>query len=109
MLNLTILDVICEGVADSSEQETTINIDYQTKKACIYSSRPQIVEMLKEWLKTGHEQVTCLHIDRYGIEVSVPLEWVKLRMPKQRSEAWKAEARNRLAEARTKRGKDDAP
>jgi hypothetical protein len=108
MLDLTVLDVICEGAADLDEQETTINIDYQTKKASIYSSRPQIVGMLKDWLKTGHDQVECLHIDQYGIEVQVPLEWVKFRMPKRRSEEWKSAAQDRLQNARALRWKDDA-
>lgn len=104
MLDITLL---CEGASNVDEQETSINIDYRTRKATIYSSRPQVIKKLTEWLHVYREDTECVVFDKHGIEISVPADWIRLRPPVQRSEAWKQGARERLSEAREKRWKKE--
>lgn len=105
MIDNSILSNI-HGASSSDEQETTVCIDYTTKRANIYSSKSSTIDMLKEWIQNYPNEAICLHADEYGLEVNVPMKWVKLRAPKERSEKWKTEARERLEKARQKRGEE---
>ena len=100
------IDITPTGAPLIEEQETTICLDHQTKRASVYSSKPAVIAMLLDWLQSYRESVVLLHKDEFGIELNVPIEWVKLRAPKRRSKEWSDEARARLAEARAKRWED---
>jgi len=97
------MDITPAGAPLIEEQETTICLDHQTKRASVYSSKPAVIVMLLDWLQSYSESAILLHKDEFGIELNVPIDWVKLRAPKRRSEEWKAAAKERLSEAREKR------
>lgn len=96
------LNFVCEGVPNTDEQETIINIDYHAGRATVYSSKPQMIKKLQQWLQDYRGDTECLVWDKYGIEISVPLKWVKVRPPSRRTESWKEAARERLEEARSR-------
>lgn len=102
MSDIHLYDV--HGALSPEEQETTVCIDYITKRANVYSSKPSMIEVLESWVHNYPNEVVCLHADECGLEVSVPMGWIKVRAPKRRSEEWKEEARERLEKARQKRG-----
>lgn len=91
------------GASLIEEQETTVCIDHQRKRANIYSSKQSVIQQLQGWIRDYPDAAVCLHADKFGLEISVPVEWVKLRAPKRRSEEWKTAAHERLQEARSKR------
>lgn len=88
-------NVFCEGASNMDEQETSINIDYQTQKASVYSSKPKVIKMLQTLLETCHEDTECLVLNERGIEISMPASWIKIKKPASRSEQWKQAARKR--------------
>ena len=94
------------------EQETVAVIEPITKRATVYSCVPSMVKKL--YMMAEHEAVKIELDNQYGIMVSVPQNWIKIRPPVKRSltEEQKAASAERLKRAKEeKRGgpKDQTP
>jgi len=88
------------------EQETTIDIDYREKRAYIYTSRSAVSKKLLS-LCEEHDEAEVVKVDKYGAEISVPVDWISIKPKKKRTmseEARKAMA-ERLAAVRELRNK----
>lgn len=82
------------------EQETTIVIDPIAKKANVFSSIPAEINRLYKLLENPESSV---ELDtQYGLMISVPMNWVKIKPPVTRSytEEQRKAMSKRLANAR---------
>lgn len=83
------------------EQETTIVIDPNSKTASVFSSIPAEVNRLYKLLENRSE--ASLELDSpYGLMITVPMNWVKIKPPLTRSytEEQRQAMGQRLADAR---------
>lgn len=80
------------------EQETTAVIDHKAKHVLLYSCHPATVEKMRQWA-CEHDEVTLRGYDQYGINLTVPVSWVKIKPPRQYTEAQKQAMRDRLKNA----------
>ena len=64
------------------EQETTITIDPLTKRASVYSCIPSMVKKLYQFAE--RPDVTVELDNAYGLMISVPQNWIKIRPPAKR-------------------------
>lgn len=62
------------------EQETTINIDPNTKIAYVYTCIPN--EMKKLVKLQEHEEAKLVLDDPYGMAIEVPAKWIKVSPPR---------------------------
>lgn len=80
------------------EQETTAVIDHKMKHVLLYSCHPATVEKMRQWA-CKYDEVTLRGYDQYGINLTVPVSWVKIKPPRQYTEAQKQAMRDRLKNA----------
>ena len=87
------------------EQETAITIDPLTKRASVYSCIPSVVKRL--YKMADHEEAKIELDNQYGLMISVPQNWIKIRPPvkRQLTEEQKAALAERMQ--KFKRGKND--
>ena len=78
------------------EQETTINLSYQDKKAYVYTSRINVARRLLEMCEAHTDEASIRRLNSGGLEIEVPLNWIIIR-PKQKRELTE-EQRRELAE-----------
>ena len=64
------------------EQETAIVIDPLTKRASVYSCIPSTVKKL--YKLADHEEAKLELDNQYGLMISVPQNWIKIRPPVKR-------------------------
>ena len=90
------------------EQETLININYETKRASVYSSRPAVARKIFDLYKANQDEVDLIALDRYGIDVSVPMSWIVVRPKIKRNftEKQRKEIGERLNASRVKKVSD---
>ena len=81
-----------------AEQETVICIDYNGKKADVYSSHPPTIRKLYKLLE--HPDAKLDYDDKYGIEIIVPLSWIKVKPPRTYTEEQRRKMAERLAAVR---------
>ena len=81
------------------EQETTIVIDHKEKRVLLYSCHPATVEKMRKWASEYADTVQLRSYDQYGINLTVPVSWVKLKPPRQYTEEQKQAMRDRLKNA----------
>lgn len=65
------------------EQETDIIIDPTTKRATVYSCIPTTIKQLYKLAKQ-HDEVRIELDNKYGLMISVPQKWIKVRPPVKR-------------------------
>lgn len=84
------------------EQETNIVVDPITKRASVFSCIPSTVKALYKLL--DHPDVEVEMDSMYGLMISVPQSWIKIKPPIQRefTEEQKEAMRQRLMKAREK-------
>lgn len=84
------------------EQETTIDIDYREKRAYVYTSRAAIAKKLLSLCKENSDSAEFVKADKYGVEISVPVDWISIKPKKKRvlSEEERAALIKRLSSAR---------
>lgn len=87
------------------EQETVIDMDYVEKRAYVYTSRSGVAQKLKKMCETYPADAQVARLDKYGLEVSVPMDWITIRPKVKRSftEEQKQAMRERLVLAREAR------
>jgi len=61
------------------EQETVIVIDPNAKTADIYSSASPMINRMRKLL--DHPDAKLDYEDQYGLEIVVPMSWIKIRPP----------------------------
>lgn len=64
------------------EQETVITVDPITKRASVYSCIPPMVKRLYKLAE--HEDAKIELDNQYGLTISVPQSWIKIRPPVKR-------------------------
>lgn len=77
------------------EQETSAVIDHKEKHVLLYSCHPATVEKMRQWTEE-YDEVTLRSYDQYGINLTMPVSWVKIKPPRKYSEEQKQAMRNRL-------------
>lgn len=92
-------------ILSADEQETAVIID-GASDASVYSSNPKMIEKFQQWLNDYPESISLHSDDAYGTHISIPKKWIKIKPPKQRSDEWKADAKQRLQNARAKRNRE---
>lgn len=89
-----------------AEQETVISIDHATGRAHVYSSYKPTIAKLQKFAEESEEEVIVLIDDSYGMSVSIPKDWIKMKQPRKKteySEEAKQQLCDRLQAARDKR------
>ena len=81
------------------EQETTAVIDHKEKHVLLYSCHPATVEKMRKWASEYADAVQIRSYDQYGINLTVPVSWMKIKPPRQYTEAQKQAMRDRLKNA----------
>lgn len=102
MLKVKTVDEIV-GMPLREEQETSVVVDYEIKKAYVFSSKPSMIKAMKKWIQDHPKDIEIVSGDAYGQQIAVPTKWVKIKPPTTRSDEWRADAAARLIEARKKR------
>ena len=84
------------------EQETIINISPRQISDCasVYSTLPAMINKLWKLHEKHPDEVKVVHDDKYGIEFSIPRDWIKVSPKRQVSEETKAKLRERLQNLR---------
>lgn len=63
------------------EQETNIVIDPVSKTASVFSSIPSTINQLYKLVESNPE--ASIELDsKYGLMITVPMKWVKIKPPK---------------------------
>ena len=90
-----------------SEQETVIVVDPETERARIYSCVPSMMRRMKTALE--NPEAVLIADDKYGIQISVPMTWIKLSKPQKKtlSEERREALRNRMTKVREMKGKEE--
>ena len=90
------------------EQETDIVIDPLTKRATVYSCIPSMVKKLYA-MAEEHEDEAKIELDNsYGLMISVPQNWIKVRPPvkRQLTDEQKAALAERMNKVRKEKQKE---
>ena len=92
-----------------NEQETVITIDPVTKRASVYSCIPNTIKAL--YKLADNEDVNVEKDDSYGLMISVPQNWIKIRPPVKRafSEEQRAAMSERLKGMRKNKNENKNP
>lgn len=69
------------------EQETTVTIDYVSKVAYVYSSMPKEASRLRMMAAANPNETEIILDNNYGVEISMPIKWVKIKAPVKRPDA----------------------
>lgn len=87
------------------EQETTINMEAQSKTAEVYTCEPRTIATMQKLAEAHPDEVVIEHPDDYGIIVRLPRKWVRVKPPVKAvySEERKQKAREQLAKLRAAR------
>lgn len=90
-------------IVEKYEQETSICIDPNTKRAEVYSSIPSTVKQLQKLVEeSSPNDVKVIRNDKYGITIDVPAKWIKIQKPRTKNltEEQKEALRQRMSNAR---------
>lgn len=82
------------------ERETTINIDFEDKKAYVYSSHPKTVDYLISLTREYGDAASVDLLDASGVQVIMPMSWIRIKPPNRMSDEARARAAERLASVR---------
>ena len=82
------------------ERETTINVDYEKKIAHVYSSNPKTVNQLTGLIDDFEDAVSVDFINPFGMQITVPMNWIKIKPPNKVSQQNKEKAAERLSKVR---------
>lgn len=66
----------------TEEQETTINMEAQSKTAEIYTCEPNTIRTMEKLAEAHPDEVVIERPDDYGIIVRLPRKWVRVNPPK---------------------------
>lgn len=66
----------------TEEQETTINMEAQSKTAEIYTCEPNTIRTMQKLAEAHPDEVVIEHPDDYGIIVRLPRRFISIRAPK---------------------------
>lgn len=66
----------------ADERETAVNITPYTKTARIYSCDPVMIRKIRALLVENEAAVHLINEDRYGMEIEVPANWIKISKPR---------------------------
>lgn len=82
------------------EQETQIIISHLDKKAYVFTCASPMYDKLYALLE--HPEAELCQDNKYGVEISVPMSWIKIRPPIKRNytEEQRQAMGQRLADAR---------
>ena len=64
------------------EKETSVDIDYVTKEAVIYTNHIPLLKLLYNLIHTYPSHVKLIEKDDQCITVSLPSRWIGIRKPK---------------------------
>ena len=64
------------------EQETTINMEAQSKTAEVYTCEPRTIATMQKLAEAHPDEVVIEHPDDYGIIVRLPRKYIKVSAPK---------------------------
>lgn len=78
------------------EHETIINVDPVENIAYYYSTIPSTIKKMYKLLEEHPDEVKLHRDDKYGLEIKVPIKWVKVTPPRRYSEEQKAAMRERV-------------
>ena len=84
------------------ERETTINIDFGDKKAYVYSSHPKTVDYLISLTRDYSDIAMVDLLDSSGVQVVLPMSWIRIRPPNRMSDEARARAAERPDRVRRK-------
>ena len=84
------------------ERETTINIDFEDKKAYVYSSHPKTVDYLLSLTRDYGDIAMVDLLDSSGVQVVLPMSWIRIKPPNRMSDEARARAAERLDRVRRK-------
>lgn len=76
------------------EQETQIIISHLDKKAYVFTCASPMYDKLYALLE--HQEAELCQDNKYGVEISVPMSWIKIRPPIKRN--YTEEQRRAIAE-----------
>ncbi len=87
------------------EQETTINVDYSSRRASIYTSRAAVANNLLELCEQHPDETSVNTLNSFGLIVEVPLDWINIRpkFHRELTEEQRQALSKRLAAAREAR------
>ena len=87
------------------EQETTINMEAQSKTAEIYTCEPRTIATMQKLAEAHPDEVVIEHPDDYGIIVRLPRKFIKVKAPFTRNytEEQRQAFRERIVQRNTKR------
>lgn len=91
------------------ERETTINIDFEDKKAYVYSSHPKTVDYLLSLTRDYGDIAMVDLLDSSGIQVVLPMSWIRIKPPNRMSDEARARAAERLDRVRRKQEQKRTP
>lgn len=91
------------------ERETTINIDFGDKKAYVYSSHPKTVDYLLSLTRDYSDIAMVDLLDSSGVQVVLPMSWIRIRPPNRMSDEARARAAERLDRVRRKQEQKRTP
>ena len=66
----------------TEEQETTINMEAQSKTAEIYTCEPNTIRTMQKLAEAHPDEVVIERPDDYGIIVRLPRKWVRVNPPR---------------------------
>lgn len=91
--------------ATLDEHETTINFNYVTRQAQVYTTWISFAKKLIDLCLENKDTAQIKRIDKYGAEFSVPLDWVSIKPKRKRdlTEEMRQAMSDRLAAAREKK------
>ena len=67
----------------TEEQETTINMEAQSKTAEVYTCEPNTIRTMQKLAEAHPDEIVIEHPDDYGIIVRLPRRYISIRAPKQ--------------------------
>ena len=86
------------------EQETSIVIDYATKKAYVYTSKINAAKQLVKMCSDHPDEALITRCDKTGVDITMPASWVVIRpkIKREMSEEQRRAVAERLSSARRK-------
>lgn len=77
------------------EQETNVTIDYADRAAYVYSSMPKEASRLRRMAADYASETEVVLDNDFGIEIKMPIKWVKIKPPARRPDVTTRWERNK--------------
>lgn len=98
--------MIEKRITPIDEQETSINIDYIDRCAYVYSTNKTMINKLYKLIENNKDNSEIIKDDKYGLEIKVPIKWIKISPPRKVSEETRIKAAERMRKMQEERKHD---